>query len=45
MQNCIIEEDTLLRNVILDKGVRITRNKQLKGDESHPTIIEKKAII
>ncbi|HWR62580.1 MAG TPA: glucose-1-phosphate adenylyltransferase subunit GlgD [Clostridia bacterium] len=45
MQNCLVEEDSLLRNVILDKGVRITREKQLKGDESHPTIIEKKAII
>jgi glucose-1-phosphate adenylyltransferase len=45
MQNCLVEEDTFLRNVILDKGVRITREKQLKGDESHPTVIEKKAII
>lgn len=45
MQNSLIEENALLRNVILDKGVRITREKQLKGDESHPVIIEKKAII
>ena len=45
MQNSFIEEYALLRNVILDKGVRITREKQLKGDESHPVIIEKKAII
>lgn len=45
MQNCLVEADTLLRNVILDKSVRITEGKQLKGDESHPMVIEKKAII
>jgi len=45
MQNCIIEEGALLRNVILDKSVRITKEKQLKGDESYPIVIEKKAII
>jgi len=45
MQNCLIEEDVHLINVILDKGVKVTRNKQLKGDESYPIVIEKKAII
>jgi glucose-1-phosphate adenylyltransferase len=45
MQNCIIEEGALLRNVILDKSVKITKDKQLKGDESYPIVIEKKAII
>ncbi|MGE5630336.1 MAG: glucose-1-phosphate adenylyltransferase subunit GlgD [Caulobacteraceae bacterium] len=45
MQNCVIEENAFLRNVILDKNVRITKEKQLKGDESYPIVIEKKAII
>lgn len=45
MQNCQIEENVLLRHVILDKGVRITQNKQLKGDENYPIVIEKKAMI
>ncbi len=45
MQNCIIEENAFLRNVILDKNVRITKEKQLKGDEKYPVVIEKKAMI
>ncbi|MFZ5353186.1 MAG: glucose-1-phosphate adenylyltransferase subunit GlgD [Bacillota bacterium] len=45
MQNSVIEEGAFLRNVILDKNVTITREKQLKGDESYPIVIEKKAII
>lgn len=45
MQDCVIEEDVLLRNVILDKSVRITKGKQLKGDEKYPIVIEKKAMI
>lgn len=45
MQNCVIEENAFLRNVILDKNVRITKEKQLKGDEKYPVVIEKKAMI
>jgi glucose-1-phosphate adenylyltransferase len=45
MQNCLIEENVLLRNVILDKSVKITQDKQLKGDVNYPIVIEKKAII
>lgn len=45
MQNCIIEEDVFLKSVILDKDVKITRDKQLKGDENYPVVIEKKVII
>ncbi len=45
MQNCIIEEDVLLNSVILDKSVKITQDKQLKGDKNYPIVIEKKAII
>lgn len=45
MQDCIIEEDAFLRNVILDKNVHITREKQLKGEDNHPLIIEKKVTI
>ncbi len=45
MQNCDIGENVLLRNVILDKSVKITEDKQLKGDVNYPIVIEKKAII
>lgn len=45
MQNCSIEENVFLNSVILDKSVKITQDKQLKGDENYPIVIEKKAII
>lgn len=45
MQNCVVESGSLIRNVILDKNVKITMDKQLKGDQSYPIVIEKKAII
>ena len=45
MQNCVIEEGVYLKNVILDKNVRITANKQLKGDNNYPIVIEKRAVI
>lgn len=45
MQNCLIEENVLLNSVILDKSVRITKDKQLRGDANYPIVIEKKAII
>ena len=41
MQNCTIEKDAQLQNVIFDKNVRISKDKELKGDKDYPMVIEK----
>lgn len=45
MQNCDLQEDALLENVICDKNVVVTDGKWLKGAESYPLIIEKNTVI
>ena len=45
MQNCTIDNDVKLNNVICDKNVNIGYGKELKGDENYPVIIEKNASI
>lgn len=45
MQNCTIDENVKLSNVIFDKNVCIKKDKELKGDEDYPIIIEKNASI
>ncbi len=45
MQNCDLQEDALLENVICDKNVVITDGKWLKGAENYPLIVEKNAVI
>ena len=45
MQNCIIEKDTQLQNVIFDKNVYISKSKELKGDMEYPVVIGKNTAI
>ncbi|MGL6106017.1 glucose-1-phosphate adenylyltransferase subunit GlgD [Romboutsia sp.] len=45
MQNCTIDKDVKLNNVIFDKNVCIKEGKELKGDEDYPIVIEKNASI
>ena len=45
MQKSEIEEGASLENVILDKGVKVTANKSLKGDTNLPMIIAKNTLI
>lgn len=45
MQNCTIDKDVQLNNVIFDKNVNIAQGKVLTGDENYPVIIEKNASI
>lgn len=45
MQNCTIDKDVELNNVIFDKNVSIAEGKVLTGDENYPVIIEKNASI
>ena len=41
MQNCKIDPGVVLQNVIFDKNVRISKDKELKGDKDYPMVIEK----
>ena len=41
MQNCKIDPGVVLENVIFDKNVRISKEKELKGDKDYPMVIEK----
>ena len=41
MQSCKIGDNVVLENVILDKNVTISSNKELKGDKDYPMVIEK----
>jgi len=45
MQKSEIGENSHLENVILDKGVQITADKELKGDTNLPMIIAKNTIL
>lgn len=45
MQNCDLQEDSLIENVICDKNVVVTDGKWLKGAENYPLIIEKNTVI
>lgn len=45
MQKCNIGSGVVLENVICDKDVYITANKQLKGESSYPLVIKKGRVI
>ena len=45
MQKSEIKENVTLENVILDKNVRVSPDKELTGDSSFPLIVEKGATI
>ncbi|SHK04440.1 glucose-1-phosphate adenylyltransferase [Geosporobacter subterraneus DSM 17957] len=45
LQNCVIGEDAELENVILDKEVHVSAEKQLAGLKEYPIIVEKKSRI
>jgi glucose-1-phosphate adenylyltransferase len=45
MQKCVVEEDSSLDHVILDKEVYVTRGNKLAGEEMSPTVFTKKSII
>lgn len=45
MQKCVIEEDSSLDHVILDKEVYVTRGNKLAGEELSPTVFTKKSRI
>lgn len=44
MQNCIINENADLTNVIIDKNVTIDANTVLKGGNEFPLVIEKRSL-
>jgi len=41
MQNTHVKENAVLTNVILDKEVIITKNKELKGEDNYPFVVAK----
>jgi glucose-1-phosphate adenylyltransferase len=45
MQKCEIGPGVILENVICDKDVFITANKQLKGECNYPLVIKKGQVI
>lgn len=45
MQNCVIGENSIIINAILDKEVRISSSKTIKGEEKLPLILPKKLVI
>ena len=45
MQNCIIEENAYVSNMISDKSVTITSSRKLIGDFNMPVIIRKGGIV
>lgn len=45
MQGTVIEPDACIEYAILDKDVRLTRGKYLKGDLQYPVVISKNSIV
>ena len=45
MQNCQLDDEVLIENVICDKNVKVTEGKWLKGAENYPLIVEKNTVI
>ena len=45
MQKCVIEENAVIENVIMDKDVLLSRNRKLIGDVKRPYVIAKSSII
>lgn len=45
MQGCILEGDSTLSNVILDKDVKVTTGHSFNGGESYPFVVEKNSVI
>lgn len=44
-QNCTIEEDTYLNNVILDKDVLVRKNVKIQGTSEFPLVVEKNSVL
>lgn len=45
MQKCVIEENAVIENVILDKDVHLSRERILVGDQKRPFVIAKRSKI
>ncbi|MDO7905668.1 glucose-1-phosphate adenylyltransferase subunit GlgD [Paenibacillus sp. JX-17] len=45
MQKCVIEENALIANVILDKDVKLTQDRTLVGDVKNPFVVAKSVTI
>lgn len=45
MQKGLIEENTVVQRAILDKDVRVTRGRQVRGDEDEPMVVPKKMVV
>lgn len=45
MQKCVIEEDAVIENVIMDKDVHLSRERILVGDHRRPFVIAKSSTI
>lgn len=45
MEKCVIEDNAMLRDVICDKNVTVTKDQWLKGAENYPLIIAKNTTI
>jgi len=45
MQDTVIEDNVELNYVIVDKNVRITRGKSLKGEKTLPVIVGKRTVV
>lgn len=41
MERCVIEENAMLRDVICDKNVTVSKDQWLKGAENYPLIVSK----
>ena len=42
MQSCVIEENTVLENAIIDRNNTIAKGSTIKGSKTNPIILEKK---
>ncbi|MDO3411097.1 glucose-1-phosphate adenylyltransferase subunit GlgD [Saccharibacillus sp. CPCC 101409] len=45
MQKCVIKAGAIVENVIMDKDVQLTENRNLVGDSRKPFVIAKRSII
>ncbi|MNC79804.1 Glycogen biosynthesis protein GlgD [compost metagenome] len=45
MQKCVIEENAVIENVIMDKDVHLSRDRILVGDNKRPFVIAKSSKI
>ena len=45
MEHCVIEDNAMLRDVICDKNVTVSKDQWLKGAENYPLIVAKGTVI